>query len=284
MAEPILGAQGTVDRSVRIDDGLMHVAENGNVGAPTLVLIHGAAASTAYWDLIVPLLADAYHVLRVDLLGHGMSSTPSGGYDIVTQAHRVWDALDKLNARRVIVIGHSTGSTVATALAEERPKQVAAVGLIDMGPDGHAKIPEPRLAQFLLKPVIGPLLWRFKTEATVRKGMRTAFARPVEIPSALVDSLLDMTYRAFAGTMRAPLIYMRQDSLPDRLVSLRLPVLVIFGSEDQRWRPVSAVAYRKVPGVRIEVLPGLGHTPMVEDPQTTSSVILEFCSAVFRAG
>lgn len=284
MAEPRSAALHTVDRFVQVGDGEMYVAEDGNANAPALLLIHGAAASTAYWDAVVPALADAFRVIRVDLLGHGRSSSPRGGYDIPAQAGRVGIALDKLGVRRWIVIGHSTGSTVATALAEQRPHQAEAVGVIDMGPDQNAKIQEPRLARLLLAPVVGPLLWRLKTEATVRKAMRSAFARPVEIPLALVDGLMGMTHPAFAGTMRAPLEYMREGSLSERLAVLGLPVLIIFGSQDQRWRPESAAAYRDLPEARVELLMGVGHTPMVEDPQRTSKLLREFCTAVARSG
>jgi pimeloyl-ACP methyl ester carboxylesterase len=64
-----------------------------------------------------------------------------------------------------------------------------------------------------------------------------------------------------------------------RLTPLGLPVLVIFGADDQRWRSSSAAAYRVVPGARVELLPGEGHTPMMEDPQTTGKLLLEFAAA-----
>ena len=70
------------DRFVRLDDGDMHVVADGKRAAPALLLIHGTGASTASWDPVVPRLADAYRVIRVDLPGHGRSSSPAGGYDI----------------------------------------------------------------------------------------------------------------------------------------------------------------------------------------------------------
>jgi pimeloyl-ACP methyl ester carboxylesterase len=56
-------------------------------------------------------------------------------------------------------------------------------------------------------------------------------------------------------------------------------VLVIFGTDDARYPSSSAAAYRAVPGARVELLPGVGHTPMLEDPQTTSTLLLEFAAA-----
>ncbi len=278
MTEHMSGDPDADDRFVRLDDGDMHVVEDGKPDAPALLLIHGTAGSTAWWDPVVPRLADAYRVIRVDLLGHGRSASPAGGYDIPTQARRVGAALDRLGAGRVAVIGHSAGGTVATALAEQRPGAVAALALIDTGPSPDACISQGLLPRLLLAPLPGRLLWRLRIEATIRQAMRTAFTRPIDIPDAIIEDTLGMTHRAVAGTVRASLDYLGQRTLPDRLAPLGLPVLVVFGTDDHRWRSSSAPAYRIVPGARVELLPGVGHTPMLEDPQTTGTLLLDFAA------
>ena len=278
MTEHTSGDPDADDRFVRLDDGDMHVVEDGKPDAPAVLLIHGTAGSMAWWDPVVPRLADAYRVIRVDLLGHGRSASPTDGYDIPTQARRVGSALDRIGAGRVAVIGHSTGGTVATALAEQRPDAVAALALIDTGPSSDAYISQGLLPRLLLAPLPGRLLWRLRTEATIRKVMRTAFTRPIDIPDAIIEDTLGMTHRAVAGTARASLDYLGQQTLPDRLAPLGLAVLVVFGTDDHRWRSSSAPAYRIVPGARVELLPGVGHTPMLEDPQTTGKLLLDFAA------
>ena len=123
------------------------------------------------------------------------------------------------------------------------------------------------------------MLWRLKTEGTIRKAAQTGFTRPVGIPDAVIAHVQGMTYRSFTATMRAYWDYLRQRSIPDRIAVLGLPVLVIFGTDDRRWRSASAAAYRDVPGARVELLPGVGHTPMVEDPQPTAKLLLDFAAA-----
>jgi pimeloyl-ACP methyl ester carboxylesterase len=273
-----------VDRLVRLDDGDMHVVESGRPDSPALLLIHGSAAALVCWDLLVPLLDDTYRVIRVDLLGCGRSSVSNGGYDITDQARRVGAVLDTLGVGTVTVVGHSSGSTVATALAEQRPRAVAGLVLIDFGPTLANKTPEKLLFRLLLTPVFGRLLWRLRTEATIRKAARVGFFRPVEIPDAFIEDALRMTYRAFVGTMRAPLAYLGERSLPDRLATLGRPLLVIFGTEDQRWPSSGAGAYGTVPGARIELLPGVGHLPIMESPEATGKLLLDFASAVAHPG
>jgi hypothetical protein len=51
---------------------------------------------------------------------------------------------------------------------------------------------------------------------------------------------------------------------------------VIFGAAEPRWDPASAQTYDVVPGVRIEMLPGVGHVPLIEAPETTGKLLLGF--------
>jgi pimeloyl-ACP methyl ester carboxylesterase len=99
------------------------------------------------------------------------------------------------------------------------------------------------------------------------------------MPGAVIDPALGMTHRALSGTARGSDDYLRQQSLPGRLAPLGVPVLVIFGAEDARYPSSSAAGYRVVPGARVELLAGVGHTPMMEDPQATATLLLEFASA-----
>jgi len=279
MAEHTPGGADAGDRFVRTEDGDMHIAEDGKPDAPALLLIQNAAAPLACWDPFVPRLAGVHRVIRVDLLGPGSPASPGDRYDIRAQASRVGAVLDSLGVSQATVVGHSSGCTVATALAEQRPGTVTALALIDIGPSLDAFIDQGVLGRLLLAPLPGRLLWALRTEAMIRKAMRTAFTRPVDIPDAIIKATLGMTHRALAGTSRASDDYLRQQSLPDRLAVLGLPVLVIFGTGDQRWRSPSAAAYHAVPGARVEMLPGLGHTPMMEDPQTTGKLLLDFVAA-----
>ena len=276
MAEHVSRGPDADDRFVRLDDGDIHVVADGKPGAPAVLLIHGLGASTAWWDLVVPQLAGACRVIRVDLAGHGRSASPPAGYDIPAHAHRAGAVLDRLGIGRAVVIGHSTGGIVATALAEQRPGTVTAVVLIDIGPDLDADLDTGLLSRLLLARLPGRLLWALRTEATIRKALSSAFTLPVDISDTIIKATQGMTHRALAGTARGSLDYLRQRSLPGRLAVLGLPVLVIFGTDDKRWRSSAAAAYGAVPGARVELLPGVGHTPMMEDPQATGTLLLDF--------
>jgi pimeloyl-ACP methyl ester carboxylesterase len=273
-------ADATGNWTLPLDGGNIYVSQDGPRDAPVLVLIHGLGSSARWWDRVVPMLARSNRVIRIDLLGHGQSAKPAGsGYAIPQQARRVGQALDRLGVKHATVVGHSTGGYVATALAEQRGDLVTALALIDTGPRIDAFISDGPLGQLIFVPVVGQLLWRVRTDGVIRKGLNTAFAPGFEIPQQLLDDTRGMTYHALTATSRASDDYLKQRPLPDRLTALGKPLLVIFGEQDQRWRSSTAALYLMVAGSRVELLPGVGHSPMIEDPPRTAALLLTFTSA-----
>jgi pimeloyl-ACP methyl ester carboxylesterase len=274
-------ADATGNSILPLDSGNIYVTQDGSPDAPTLVLIHGLGASTRWWDPIVPALARSYRVIRIDLLGHGRSAKPAGGgYSISQQAHRVGQALDRLGVQHAIVVGHSTGGYVATALAEERGDLVTALALIDTGARMDAFVSDGPVGKLIDVPVVGQLLWRLRTDGIIRRGLSTAFAPGFTAPQQLVDDTRGMTYHALTAASHASDDYLEQRPLPDRLTPLGKPLLVIFGEQDQRWRASSAALYRAVPGAKVELIPGVGHSPMLEDPPRTAALLRTYASSV----
>ncbi|MGW2345005.1 alpha/beta fold hydrolase [Streptomyces sp. NPDC001661] len=261
----------------------VHVEVSGPAQAPAVLLIHGSAGSLEHWDPVAPALAETFRVIRVDLPGCGRSPEPkTGGFGVPEQAGRIEAVLDRLGVGRVTVVGHSSGCMVATALAERRTGAVTAVVLIAMGPDLNAQTAELPLVRLLLAPIVGPLLWRLRSPDALRKAASASATRPVEIPDSYVEATLAMTHRSFVGTMRGNREYLAQRPLPERHAPLGLPLLVLFGAEDRRWRPSSAQTYRAVPGARIELLPGVGHLVMLEAPEETGALLREFIAAAAK--
>ncbi|AJF69618.1 alpha/beta hydrolase [Streptomyces vietnamensis] len=256
-----------------LDDGALHVSQDGPRDAPALLLVHGSASSSRSWNPMVPLLTGAHRVIRIDLLGHGRSAKPADrSYAIPDQARRAGAALDRLGVERAVVVGHSSGGTVVTALAEERPDLVTALALVNTGPGLSAFIAPPESA------AIDPSQWP-PTDEQLRLFASTAFSRAgYRIPEELLDDVRAMTHHTLTATMLATRSYLEQRALPSRLSVLGKPLLVVFGEDDRRWRSSSAAEYRAVPGAQVELLPGLGHSPLLEDPPRTAAPLLAFAA------
>ncbi|WP_437062885.1 alpha/beta fold hydrolase [Streptomyces sp. enrichment culture] len=256
----------------------MHVVHDGSREAPPLLLVHGSGAAGSTWNPVVPALAARHHVLRVDLPGCGQSPT-ARSYDVPGQADRVAALLDDLALRSVTVAGHSSGGCVATALAERRPDLVGAVALVSTGPGMDALLAQPLVLRLLLAPPFGPLLWPRRTDSMLRRAIAATAARPVDLPDDVIGDLRSVSYRTFTALSREIVAYVSERGVPERLRTLGLPVLVVFGAADPRWDPASARRYDTVPGARVEMLPGVGHLPPLEAPEATGELLLEFAAA-----
>jgi pimeloyl-ACP methyl ester carboxylesterase len=281
-------AEVTVDggRILELSAGDLQVWKDGPTegggGDPPIVLIHCYSCSLHWWDHIVPLLSERHRVIRVDLLGHGGSEKPQSGYSMEDQAALVGEALNELDVEGAVVVGHSLGATVAAALAEQSSELVDRVVDIDQAPDNSFGS-LPFLARLAYVPVLGEFLNRVTPDFAVKDGYEDAFAPGFDIDSGfdtddqVVDDLRDMTYTSFDESSSAADDYTEEIPLDERLTSAAVPLLVIFGDEDQIYDPDESIAaYEDVPGVRTALVEGAGHSPNVEKPEETARLVLEF--------
>jgi pimeloyl-ACP methyl ester carboxylesterase len=243
---------------------------------PAILLIHGFGAALDWWDEIAAPLAAQQRVIRVDLIGHGGTEAPSSGYSIERQAQLVAAVLDKLAVDRVTVIGHSMGGEVATALAEIKPERIERLILIDTPPTAGGTF--SILTDACFTPVIGELLTRFQSDETLRRGLAQGFAPNFDIPERFVADLKQLTYTAFRTAHNESVAFRTTQPTYERLAKLKPvpPLLVLFGSLDAILPAEHAKFFERVPGARVTVIDGVGHSPMVEAPARTLQMIESF--------
>jgi pimeloyl-ACP methyl ester carboxylesterase len=268
-------AKADVGKLIDLPGGDLQVREDGPANAPNIVLLHGFACSIRWWEDMIPALARDHHVITFDLLGHGGSAKPREGYGMESQARRVSAALDQLDVRRATIVGHSMGGAVATALAELRRPLVASMVLLDSGSDvSDGQLPFTARLGFV--PVLGEAIRRVVPDSMIRNGLESAFAKGFDVPDRFVDDFRDMTYSSYDSSHNGADDYRDEMGLADRLADEHVPLLVIFGAQDDIAEPRSAHDYRKVPGARIVLLDDAGHSPHVEKPAATARLVLNF--------
>jgi pimeloyl-ACP methyl ester carboxylesterase len=264
-------------RVVQLDGGDLFYKDEGDRDDPVVVLLHGFSASQRWWDQVAPdLTRRGLRVIRFDLLGHGASEKPRDGYAPDEQARRVGQALDKLRVRRATIVGHSMGGTVASALVQERPRLVRRIAVIGTSPrDGFAELPfTGRVATW---PVAGELVRRFAPDQVIAAGLDAAFADGVEVPDAFVDDLDGMTFSSYDKSATEASEFVKDQPNSERIKRSGVPLLVIFGTEDEIVDPKAADAWAKdVPRARVVKLDGVGHSPPWERPRDVVKELLDF--------
>jgi pimeloyl-ACP methyl ester carboxylesterase len=258
--------------------GELQVVDRGPRRGAPIVLIHCFTCAIDWWDGMRPALERKHRVIAVDLLGHGGSEKPSSGYSIQDQADVVAQALNRLGVRNAEVVGHSLGGAVAVALASQSPDLVNRVVIIDTASNNDSGS-LGLLANLAFTPVIGEALWRIKPDFAIRKGLEVAFAPGFDVPDAFVKDVRRMTYTSYDEAAKAIDDYKGEEPLAKRMRKNGKPLLVMMGAEEQIVdEPAKRLAeYRaEVPGVETKLIAGSGHSPNVEKPAETASLVLGF--------
>jgi pimeloyl-ACP methyl ester carboxylesterase len=105
-------------------------------GAPDLVLLHGYTGHARSWDAFAQSMTDRYRVLALDQRGHGESGwAPADAYGVDDMADDLAAFVRALGLKRFTLLGLSMGGMVAIEYAGRRPPELAAVVIVDIGPE-----------------------------------------------------------------------------------------------------------------------------------------------------
>lgn len=122
--------------ALRIGGLRLHYAAWGPRSAPPLVLLHGGAANSHWWDWVAPRLAGSFRVLALDFPGHGQSEWPrSPRYRMQDFVRAVVDFADGLAIGPLDLVGHSMGGKVAMVVGARHPRRVRSLIVVDATPD-----------------------------------------------------------------------------------------------------------------------------------------------------
>lgn len=119
-------------RFVNIDGLRLHYLDYGTAGHPMMLCVHGGGANGHWFDFVAPGLKADYHVLAVDLPGHGDSewSDPLA-YTYQGDASAVAKAVEQLDLREFVLIGHSMGGGISVVYAATYPGRVKQLIVVD---------------------------------------------------------------------------------------------------------------------------------------------------------
>jgi len=272
------GATEPGGRILDLQGAKLELVEHGPRKAEPIVLIHCFTCAINYWNGMTPRLARSHRVIAIDLLGHGGSEKPTSGYAVPNQADLVAQALAKLGVTDAEVVGHSLGGAVAVALAQQSPRLVNRVVIVDTPPT-HEEGDLGLVAKLGFAPVAGEFFWRIKPDFAVKKGLEVAFAPGYDVPDEFVDDVKRMNFSAYDDSPTAFDDYTKEEPLDQRMKATGKPLLVMMGAEEQIIdEPAKRLAeYRATyPGTRTKLIAGAGHSPNVEKPAIAAALVLGF--------
>jgi pimeloyl-ACP methyl ester carboxylesterase len=266
---------------IEADGVRLHYVEKGD--GPTVVLLHGNGVTSNDFVLsgLFDKLAARYHVIAFDRPGFGYSERPSGTtWTPEAQAGVLYTALHALRVERPIVVGHSWGTLVATAMALDYPRYVRAIGLI-----GGYFYPTGRFDAAVMAlpavPVLGQL-WRYTFAPLLGRMMWPALAKkmfaPAETPDKFKDLPVWMALRPAqlgASAAESALMIDAAARLAERYRELTMPITLIAGAGDRLIDPQknSVRLHREISHSTLRLEEDAGHMAHYADPADVADAV-----------
>jgi len=249
----------------------VHHVEQGERGAPPLVLANSLGTTLAMWDPQADALARSFRLIRYEHRGHGHSPAAAGPYEIADLAGDVLELLDRLEIARTSFCGLSVGGMVGIWLAAHAPERIERLILCCsssyMGPEPARALAERAAAvreAGSVEVIADAVLARWLTPAYVAHQPRVR-----ERLRAMLVATAPEGYAACCGAIE------RMD-LRDDLARVRAPTLVVAGEHDAATPPAAHAQpiADGIPGARPELVAG-AHLVNVESPDAVTSLILD---------
>lgn len=256
-------------------DGV-HLAYDDEGSGPAVLFSHCWYCDGRQFPQTVAVVAAGYRVLNLDNRGHGRS----GPY---RKRHTMWDVADDLIAvlddageQQAVLVGHSIGGQAALRAALRYPSRVRALVLAATISGLESR------RNRLISRLVAPLIPRGANRRLQGMLVGTLFgvtARRTQpaLIAQWIPRFEAQDSRSMAVAFDAAIVH--RDDITPRVGEIRVPTLVIEGSEDQDLQAASDTA-QSIPGARLIVLPEAGHSTSLESPERFERALLDFLGEV----
>ncbi len=265
---------GLEKKSITLDFGEIVYLENDVKSDTTLVFVHGFGGNKDTWVRTIVEWDDRYHIIVVDLPGHGESvSKNTLGYTITDQAERLHLFLEAKNVKDFYLFGHSMGGAVALRYAGDHISNVKALILIDSMGLEQTKSDGVKLVERSDK---NPL-YDVCTEERLETLLSYSMYKPPYIPDIIKDALLqEKCSRRDLEKILYEDMYKDVD-VSDIANKIHIPTLILWGDKDRMTHIDNATLFHDtIQKSQLVILKEIGHVPLLEDPEQTADVVDKF--------
>ncbi len=272
------------DRRVEARGLNFHYVEWGSATQPPLVCLHGITQTAHSWDEVASELSSDHRVLCVDQRGHGDSDwAPDGDYTRQTQATDLDAITDALGLRQFVLAGMSMGGINSITFTARNPQKVRALIIVDVSPEIQLKGVE-NIRSFIQAPDELDSFEAFVERAhhfNPRRSLENIRSRLThnlkQLPNGKWTWKYDKALRAGERSFQASAL----QNLWDDVRAIRCPTLIIKGGESDILSAESAAKLQEaIPGSRLAVVPGAGHSVMGDNPAAFVGAVRPFLNGL----
>lgn len=270
---------GLEKKSITLDFGEIVYLENDVKSDTSLVFVHGFGGNKDTWNRFIEELDDRYHVIVVDLPGHGESvSKKTLSYTISDQAKSLHKFLEARKLKNIYLFGHSMGGAVALRYTGNHINNVKALILIDSMGLEQTKSDGVKLVERSDK---NPL-YDVCTEERLETLLSYSMYKPPYIPDIIKDALLqEKCSRRDLEKVLYEDMYKDVCCLNDIAKSICIPTLILWGEKDRMTHIDNATLFHQtIQGSKLVILKEMGHVPLLEDPEQTADAVDDFIKQI----
>ncbi len=247
-------------------DGVsIHFRVQGH-GEPALVFIHGWSADMSYWDKQLTHFKEIHKVVALDLAGHGNSGTERKDWTVEAYSRDVEAVVKALHLDSVILIGHSLGGLVMIEAACRIPERVQGLIGVDTLVDFEMSLPQDEIEEWLDA-------FRGDFAHSTEEYVRSLFpldANPEHVEQVVAD-MVAAPLNVGIGTLQGFFDYYNY-RLREAARQIKAPLICI----NSDMHPPEIDTNRKyIPSFKAKIMAGVGHFPMVEDPEMLNRLLGE---------
>jgi 2-succinyl-6-hydroxy-2,4-cyclohexadiene-1-carboxylate synthase len=260
--------------------GLRWEVRTRGSGRP-LLLIHGFTGRGTSWAGHAAAFARCFRLVVVDLPGHGGSDAPTdepARIGVERTADDLATILRRLDAAPASVLGYSLGARIALRLAIAHPDVVErlvlespSAGIGDPAAREARQAADEALAQRIERDGIGAFVAEWEAQPIFATHAALPSARAARIRSIRLANRPDRLATSLRGAGQGTM-----EPLGRRLAEVSARTLVIAGALDEAGRPRAEAVAAGIPGARLAVVDGAGHTPHDERPFAFRRLALDF--------
>jgi 3-oxoadipate enol-lactonase len=261
---------------IQVNGAEIYFEEHG-AGTEAIVFAHELLLSGRVFDRQVQALQDRYRCLTFDFRGQGQSQVTTSGYDVDTLTDDAAALIEALQCAPCHFVGLSMGGFVGMRLALRRPALLKSLMLLDTTAD-----PEPPQNQLRDRLLCLIARW-LGLSLVVDRVMPILFGETFLNDPDRMKEKQEWRERLLAndriGITRAVEGIITRPGIADQLDQITTPTLIVVGDQDVTAGPAEAERiHARIPGSKLVVVPGAGHTSTVEEPGAVNAALEEFLS------
>lgn len=240
---------------------------DGAADAPPLLMVSSLGTDHAMWNPVLPQLARAFRVVRIDKRGHGASDVPQGEYTIEMLGRDVLAVADALGIDQFLYGGLSIGGMIGIWLGANAPARISRLLLSNTSAQVPKNTFDERITQVLLNgtgSIVDAMMGRFFTA--------TYLARRTEHYETMRQTLAATDPIGYTGCCAA----IRDMDLVPLLARISAPTLVIAGRQDPSTPPeMGRRVAQVIAGAQYIELPG-AHFSHAHQPARFADLAVRF--------